>query len=46
MSYKLYAVRGVEFTGQPEQKNWGGILVHFKDPDGNTITLLGGPGKQ
>lgn len=32
---------GVEFTGPPERQPWGGKLAHFKDPDGNTLTLLG-----
>jgi predicted enzyme related to lactoylglutathione lyase len=25
----------------PEKQPWGGIVAHFRDPDGNVITLLG-----
>lgn len=35
--------KGVEFVEPPEQQPWGGTLAHFKDPDENVITLLGGP---
>jgi lactoylglutathione lyase len=34
---------GVEFVGPPERQQWGGVLAHFRDPDGNVITLLGNP---
>ncbi len=40
--YALLESRGVEFTGPPEKQPWGGILAHFKDPDRNILTLLGG----
>lgn len=33
--------KSVVFTGPPEQQSWGGWLAHFKDPAGNTLTLLG-----
>ena len=33
--------KGVEFTAPPEKQPWGGTLAHFKDPDGNILTLLG-----
>ncbi len=33
--------RGVSFTAPPEKQAWGGSLAHFKDPDGNVLTLLG-----
>jgi lactoylglutathione lyase len=33
--------RGVEFVGAPEREAWGGVLAHLRDPEGNTITLLG-----
>ena len=33
--------RGVEFLGAPEKQPWGGVLAHFRDPDGNVLTLLG-----
>ncbi len=42
--YQSLRSKGVEFTGQPEQQSWGGTLAHFKDPDGNIITLLGNEG--
>ena len=32
---------GVEFAGPPQKQSWGGTLAHFKDPAGNTLTLLG-----
>lgn len=34
--------RGVEFLGPLEKQPWGGVLAHFKDPDGNVLTLMGG----
>ena len=33
--------KGVEFIGPPQNQSWGGTLAHFKDPAGNTLTLLG-----
>jgi catechol 2,3-dioxygenase-like lactoylglutathione lyase family enzyme len=35
------AAKGVAFDAPPEQQFWGGSLAHFKDPAGNTLTLLG-----
>lgn len=35
------AANGVEFIGPPEKQAWGGVLAHFRDPDGNVLTLLG-----
>ncbi|MFT7464988.1 MAG: lactoylglutathione lyase [Pseudohongiellaceae bacterium] len=32
--------RGVEFGGPPEVQPWGGTLAHFRDPDGNVLTLV------
>jgi uncharacterized glyoxalase superfamily protein PhnB len=40
--YQELTGKGVEFEGPPAKQPWGGVLAHFKDPDGNTITLLGG----
>jgi predicted enzyme related to lactoylglutathione lyase len=40
-TYDTLTARGVEFTGPPEPQPWGGVLAHFRDPDGNVITLLG-----
>lgn len=42
-SYEQLSGKGVEFTAPPTKQPWGGILAHFKDPDGNIITLLGEP---
>jgi lactoylglutathione lyase len=42
-TYESLAAKGVEFLGPPEQQPWGGVLAHFKDPDGNIVTLLGSP---
>ncbi|MBV1951780.1 MAG: VOC family protein [Cycloclasticus sp.] len=39
--YKDLSGKGVTFTSAPEKQPWGGILAHFNDPSGNTITLLG-----
>ena len=33
--------KGVIFTQAPEKQEWGGSLAHFKDPEGNILTLLG-----
>jgi lactoylglutathione lyase len=32
--------RSVEWLGPPERQAWGGVLCHFKDPDGNILTLV------
>jgi lactoylglutathione lyase len=34
--------RGVAFVSSPEKQPWGGVLAHFKDPEENVLTLLGG----
>lgn len=39
--YAELTAKGVSFLGAPEQQPWGGKLAHFRDPDGNVITLLG-----
>ena len=39
--YSQLVEKGVEFTTPPEKQSWGGTLAHFKDPDGNILTLLG-----
>jgi predicted enzyme related to lactoylglutathione lyase len=39
--YGELVAKGVEFLGPPETMAWGGTLAHFKDPDGNVLTLLG-----
>ena len=39
--YATLCDRGVEFAGPPTRQPWGGVLAHFDDPDGNTLTLLG-----
>ena len=39
--YKDLVGLGVEFLGPPETQPWGGVLAHLKDPEGNTLTLLG-----
>jgi predicted enzyme related to lactoylglutathione lyase len=35
--------RGVEFLEPPSQMPWGGVLAHFRDPEGNVLTLIGPP---
>ena len=39
--YEELKTLGVEFTSPLERQSWGGSLAHFKDPAGNTLTLLG-----
>lgn len=39
--YQRLSKRGVEFIEPPEVQPWGGVLAHFKDLDGNVLTLLG-----
>ena len=39
--YNQLTESGVEFTSKPSQQPWGGTLAHFKDLDGNVLTLLG-----
>jgi len=39
--YKTLTHKGVIFDGPPQTQAWGGSLAHFKDPAGNTLTLLG-----
>lgn len=40
-TYQTLAARGVDFLAPPEPQPWGGALAHFRDPDGNILTLLG-----
>lgn len=40
-TYEALAAKGVSFDAPPEKQFWGGVLAHFKDPAGNTLTLLG-----
>ncbi len=40
--YEVLLKKGVEFTSEPTKQPWGGILAHFKDIDGNVLTLVGG----
>jgi catechol 2,3-dioxygenase-like lactoylglutathione lyase family enzyme len=42
-THRVLAARGVEFVSAPEKQPWGGVLAHFRDPDGNVLTLLGNP---
>ena len=42
-THRTLVERGVEFLARPETQSWGGVLAHFRDPDGNVITLLGLP---
>ena len=42
MEKVLNSLRGrpIEWLGSPERQPWGGLLSHFKDPDGNVLTLV------
>lgn len=42
--YQQLTQRQVEFTQPPQLQDWGGVLAHFKDLDGNVLTLLGQSG--
>lgn len=39
-THKNLADKGVVFTAGPEKQAWGGTLAHFKDLDGNVLTLM------
>ena len=39
-TYDELTSRGIEFLGPPERQPWGGVLAHFRDPEGNVLTLL------
>ncbi len=39
-TYSRLIEKEVEFVGPPEKQAWGGTLAHFKDLDGNILTLL------
>lgn len=39
-TYAELCERGVEFLHPPAKQPWGGVLTHFRDPDGNVLTLL------
>lgn len=41
-TYDRLRQRGVSFTGPPHKQEWGGVLAHFNDPSGNTISLVSG----
>jgi catechol 2,3-dioxygenase-like lactoylglutathione lyase family enzyme len=42
-AYARLRARGVEFEAPPERMPWGGVLAHFRDLDGNTLTLVSAP---
>jgi predicted enzyme related to lactoylglutathione lyase len=42
-TYETLRARGVAFLRPPERMSWGGVLAHFRDPDGNVLTLVGSP---
>lgn len=39
-TYQELKAKGVEFTSEPKQQDWGGWLVDFKDNTGNTLTFV------
>lgn len=39
-AYDDLTAKGVQFLGPPEKMPWGGMLAHFMDPAGNTLTLV------
>jgi lactoylglutathione lyase len=40
-TYEALRKRGVDFLEPPKRQPWGGCLAHFRDPEGNVLTLLG-----
>ncbi|MCR9221254.1 MAG: VOC family protein [Alphaproteobacteria bacterium] len=40
-TYRRLLGQAVAFEGPPTRQDWGGVLAHFHDPDGNILTLLG-----
>jgi catechol 2,3-dioxygenase-like lactoylglutathione lyase family enzyme len=42
-TFERLRARGVEFVAPPELMPWGGVLAHFRDPDGKMLTLVGPP---
>ena len=38
------ASKGIQFTGQPERRPWGGTLATLRDPAGNQLQLVEYPG--
>ena len=38
--FQELTAKGIETAGPPEKQSWGGILLHAKDPSGNTITFV------
>ncbi len=39
--FKEWSQRGVEFSHEPQQPEWGGMFTRFQDPDGNSFALVG-----
>lgn len=40
-AYRDLTDRGAIFDQAPERQVWGGTLAFLRDPDGNTLTLVG-----
>ena len=38
--YRDLSAKGVEFSGEPADQDWGARLVGLKDPDGNNLYFL------
>lgn len=38
--YERLTAKGVRFSGKPEKQDFGGILAHLHDLDGNILTLM------
>jgi catechol 2,3-dioxygenase-like lactoylglutathione lyase family enzyme len=39
-AYEELSAKGVRFDSAPSRQNWGGMLVHFYDPDGNMWSMV------
>ena len=42
-AHNRLSAAGVAFDCAPTIQDWGGILAHFRDPDGNVLTLVQPP---
>lgn len=39
-AYEAMISRGIEFAAPPEKQPWSGTLAHFKDLEGNVISVF------
>ena len=44
--HEKMSAMGVNFSGEPEEMPWGGLMTQISDPDGNVLTVLEAPFSQ